>query len=345
MDALRLADIVARLGGKLVGDGERSISRVAALEVAGPDEIAFLAHPKYRSQLAATRAGAVILAASAAADCPVDCIVSEQPYVYFARLSQWLNPPRRGAAGCHVSACVESPLPASVSVSAGAVIGRACRIGERVDIGPNSVVGDGVTIGADTRIYASVTVYPGVVIGERAIIHGGVVIGADGFGFAREGDGSWVKIPQVGGVFIGNDVEIGAGTTIDRGALDDTVIEDGVKLDNQIQIGHNVRIGAHSAFAGCVGVAGSARIGQRCTVGGAAVILGHLSIADDVNISAGTLVSKSIHKPGTYTATVPSLEHGEWLRNFSHLRHLDALADKIRSLETALAHLTDKEEK
>jgi len=341
---LSLAEIIVRLGGELRGDGDREISQVASIERAGPADVAFLANPKYRASLATTRAGAVILSADAAADCPVACIVCDQPYLYFARLSQWLNPRERAAAQRHPSATIDSPLPASVVVGAGAVIGAGCRIGEGVEIGANCVIGDGVAIGAGSLLHAQVTLYPrAVVVGARAIVHAGVVIGADGFGFARDADGSWLKIPQIGRVIIGDDVEIGAGTTIDRGALDDTVIEDGVKLDNQIQIGHNVRVGAHSAFAGCVGVAGSARIGRRCTVGGAAIILGHLSIADDVNISAGTLVAKSIHKRGTYTATVPLLEHGEWLKNFSHLRHLEALADKIRALEVELARLAEKE--
>jgi len=340
---LRLAEIVARLGGELRGDGALEIRQVASIEQAGPSDVTFLANPRYRAGLANTRAGAVILSAAAAADCPVASIVCDQPYLYFARLSQWLNPRERAAAQRHHSATIDSPLPASVSVGAGSVIGAGCRIGERVDIGANCSIGAGSSIGADALLHAQVTLYPGAVVGARAILHSGVVIGADGFGFAREGDGSWLKIPQIGRVIIGDDVEIGAGTTIDRGALEDTVIEDGVKLDNQIQIGHNVRIGAHSAFAGCVGVAGSARIGRRCTVGGAAVILGHLSIADDVNISAGTLVAKSIHKRGTYTATVPLLEHGEWLKNFSHLRHLEALADRIRALEVELARLAEKD--
>ena len=344
MAVLRLADIVARYGGELQGDGVTEISQVATLERAGPADVAFLANPKYRAGLAHTRAGAVILSPQAAADCPVACIVCEQPYLYFAHLSQWLNPRPRACAQIHPAASVGSVLPSSVSVAAGSVVGANCVIGERVEIGANCVIGDGCSIGADSLLHAQVTLYPGSVVGARAILHAGAVIGADGFGFAREADGSWVKIPQIGRVLIGDDVEIGAGTTVDRGALDDTVIEDGVKLDNQIQVGHNVRIGAHSALAGCVGIAGSARIGRRCTAGGGAIILGHLTIADDVNISAGTLVAKSIKKPGTYTSTLPLLEHGEWLKNFSHLRHLEALADKIRALEAELARLAKKEQ-
>ena len=343
MAAVRLGEIVARFGGELIGDGDRTIVQVASLEQARPDEISFLSHPKYRAKLGATRAGAVILSRQAAAACPSACIVSEQPYLYFARVSRWLNPGRNPAPGIHPTATVASRLPASVSVGAGAVIGEACAIGENVVIGPGCVIGEGAAIGANSLFHAKVSVYPGCVIGRRAIVHAGAVIGADGFGFAPEADGSWFKIPQIGGVVIGDDVEIGANTTIDRGALDDTVIEDGVKLDNQIQVGHNVHIGAHSALAGCVGIAGSARIGRRCTVGGGSVILGHIAIADGVNISAGTLVAKSITKAGNYTGTVPFLEHADWLKNFARLRHLDAMADKIRALEAQVARLAEQE--
>ena len=343
MAAVRLGEIVARFGGELIGDGDRTIVQVASLEQARPDEISFLSHPKYRAQLSTTRAGAVILSRQAAAASPSACIVSEQPYLYFARVSRWLNPGHTPPAGIHPTATVASRLPASVSVGAGAVIGEACTIGENVVVGPGCVVGAGVAIGADSLLHAKVSVYPGCLIGRRAIVHAGAVIGADGFGFAPEADGSWLKIPQIGGVVIGDDVEIGANTTIDRGALDDTVIEDGVKLDNQIQVGHNVRIGAHSALAGCVGIAGSARIGRRCTVGGGSVILGHIAIADGVNISAGTLVAKSITRAGNYTGTVPFLEHADWLKNFARLRHLDAMADKIRALEAQVARLAEQE--
>ncbi len=343
MAAVRLGEIVARFGGELIGDGDRTIVQVASLEQARPDEISFLSHPKYRAQLSTTRAGAVILSRQAAAASPSACIVSEQPYLYFARVSRWLNPGHKPPAGIHPTATVASRLPASVSVGAGAVIGEACTIGENVVVGPGCVVGAGVAIGADSLLHAKVSVYPGCLIGRRAIVHAGAVIGADGFGFAPEADGSWLKIPQIGGVVIGDDVEIGANTTIDRGALDDTVIEDGVKLDNQIQVGHNVRIGAHSALAGCVGIAGSARIGRRCTVGGGSVILGHIAIADGVNISAGTLVAKSITRAGNYTGTVPFLEHADWLKNFARLRHLDAMADKIRALEAQVARLAEQE--
>ena len=337
--AFRLEEIVAHLGGDLAGDGSVRIERVAPLDRAGDGDIAFLTNPKYRSSLAGSRAAAVILTADAVAHCPVACIVTAQPYLYYARVAQLLNPPRRPAAGAHPSASIASPLPASASVAAHVRIGCNVRIGENVVIEAGTVIGDDCTIGDDSWLYANVSIYAGVRIGARAIVHSGAVIGADGFGFAREKSGAWVKIPQTGGVSIGDDVEIGANTTIDRGALDDTVIGNGVKLDNQIQVAHNVQIGDFTAIAGCVGIAGSARIGRRCTFGGAAMILGHLEIADDVNVSSGTMVAKSIAKPGSYTGWVPFLEHSEWLKNYSRLRHLDALADRIRALETRLAQL------
>ncbi|MFA7282115.1 MAG: UDP-3-O-(3-hydroxymyristoyl)glucosamine N-acyltransferase [Sterolibacterium sp.] len=340
---MRLDEIVARFGGRLSGDGSRVVRQVATLERAGPEEISFLANLKYRAKLASTRAGAVILSEELAGQSQVPCIACDHPYLYFARVAQCLNPLDASQDGIHPTATVESEIPASVSVAAGVYIGPEARIGERCRIGPGCVIGAGAEVGADALLHASVTIYGGCRIGVRAILHSGVVIGADGFGFAREVEGertgAWVKIPQIGRVIIGDDVEVGANTTIDRGALDDTVIEDGVKFDNQIQVGHNVRIGAHSAFAGCVGIAGSATIGRRCTVGGGAIILGHLSIADDVNISAGTLIGKSIPKSGNYTGAVPFLEHGEWLKNFARLRQLDDLADRIRALEAQLKNL------
>ena len=315
-----LAEIVARFGGELKGDGARAVTGLATLTAASPQQLSFLANPKYRSQLAATQAAAVILAPDMAEACPVSAILTPQPYLYFARVSQWLAAGTGLSPGIHPSAVVESPVPASVS------IGAHCWIGADVEIG------------ADSIIYPGVKVYSGCRIGRRAIIHAGAVIGSDGFGFAKD-DEVWVKIAQTGRVLIGDNVEIGANTTIDRGALEDTVIEDGVKLDNQIQVGHNVRIGRNTAMAGCVGIAGSAKIGAGCTVGGGAIILGHLTLADGVNVSAGTLVTKSIAQPGSYTGTVPFLPHDDWLKNFSRLRHLDGMADRIRALEKRIAQL------
>ncbi|MFN4148524.1 MAG: UDP-3-O-(3-hydroxymyristoyl)glucosamine N-acyltransferase [Rhodocyclaceae bacterium] len=336
-----LGEIVAHFGGELRGDPARIIVGLAPLETAGPDQLGFLANPKYRRQLATTRAGAVIVSAEAAAACPTAAIVTPQPYLYFARVSQWLANIPRPAPGIHPSAVVESALPASVSVGPLAWIGPEVTVGENCVIGAHCRIGAGVTIGAESWLYPGVTVYHGCRIGSRVIIHSGAVIGADGFGFAQEG-ATWVKIAQTGAVVIGDDVEIGANTTIDRGALEDTVIDDGVKLDNQIQIAHNVKIGAHTAIAGCVGIAGSTKIGARCTIGGAAMIIGHLTLADDVHVAAGTFVGKSLLTPGSYTGAVPLQPHAEWLKNFAHLRHLDKLADRIRALEKRLAELENK---
>ena len=335
---LRLDEIVARLGGEIVGAGDTVISRIAPLDQAGAGDLSFLANPRYRSQVATTRAEAVIMAPPAAPELRA-AILTAQPYLYFARVAQWLNPSPVPCPGIHPSAVVEGRVDPGASIGPNVWIGPGAEIGAGAVIGPNCSVGEDAAVGAGSRMNANVAVYARCRIGERCLIHSGAVIGADGFGFAREADGAWVKIPQTGRVLIGSDVEIGAGTTIDRGALGDTVIEDGVKLDNQIQVGHNVRIGAHTAMAGCVGIAGSAAIGARCTVGGGAIILGHLQVADDVNISAGTLVAKSIAKSGSYSGAVPFLEHGDWLRNFARLRHLDAMADKIRALEQRLAAL------
>jgi UDP-3-O-[3-hydroxymyristoyl] glucosamine N-acyltransferase len=332
----RLDEIVARFGGDLRGDGSIAITGLATLEKASAGQLSFLANTKYRGQLATTRAAAVILAPDMAEHCPSAAIVTPQPYLYFAQLSQWLAEGPRPRAGIHPSAVVESDIPSSVSVGPQVWIGPDVVLGENVVLGAQCRIGAGVRIGADCQFYPGVTVYAGCRIGSRAIVHSGVVIGADGFGFARAPDGKWVKIAQTGRVLIGDDVEIGANTTIDRGALEDTLIGDGVKLDNQIQVGHNVQIGANTAMAGCVGIAGSAIIGAGCTVGGAAVILGHLTLADGVNVSSGTLVGKSIPTPGSYTGTVPFMTHNDWLKNFSRLRHLDAMADRIRALEKRL---------
>jgi len=340
--ARTLEEIVARFGGDLKGDGRLAIDGLASLEAATPVQLSFLANPKYRSQLAATRAGAVILAADMAAHCPVSAIVAPQPYLYFARVSQWLAETPPPPPGIHPSAVVESVVPASACIGPQCWIGPGVELGENVVVGAQCRIDAGAAIGGCCHLYPGVTLYRDCRIGQRAIVHSGVVIGADGFGFAREAAGAWVKIAQTGRVLIGDDVEIGANTTIDRGALEDTVIEDGVKLDNQIQIAHNVRIGRNTALAGCVGVAGSAKLGARCTVGGGAIILGHLTLADDVHVSAGTLVAKSIATPGSYTGNVPFMAHDDWLKNFARLRHLDAMADRIRALEKRLAELEKK---
>jgi len=313
---LTLGQIASQLGGRVAGDTGVLIRQVGSLQAAGEGQIGFFANPNYRSQLAATRASAVVLGAEAESLTELPRIVADNPYAYFARVSQLFNPVVLQPAGVHPAA--------SIAASA--------RLGVRVSVGAGCVIGEGAQIGDDSCLYPSVVVYPGCRIGARAIIHSGVVIGADGFGIAAD-DGCWVKIPQIGSVLIGDDVEIGANCCIDRGALEDTVLEDGVKLDNQIQIGHNCRIGAHTAMAGCAGVAGSTRIGRHCSIGAGARILGHLEICDHVRVSANTVISHSIREAGTYTGMYPADGHDAWLRNTAQVRHLDALARRVRELE------------
>ena len=302
----RLGEIVARLGGELIGDPDAEILRIATLESAGPGDLCFLSHGRYRAHLRGTRASAVILAREERDATALPRILCDDPYVYYARAAQLFGSESRPVPGIHARAVVEAEaeIPASATVGPGCHIGRGARLGERVVIEANCTIGDDVRIGEDSRLGPSVTVYPRSLIGKRALIHAGVVIGADGFGMAPD-SGRWIKIPQTGRAVIGDDVEIGANTTIDRGALDDTVIEDGVKLDNQIQIGHNVRIGAHTAMAGCAAVAGSTRIGAHCAIGGAARIIGHLTIADHVTISAAAVVTKSITRAALIPACCP----------------------------------------
>ncbi len=338
---LRLKDIAARLGGELLGDGETVITQVAPLGTAGPQHLSFLANGKYRHQLATTCAAAVIVGPGERDATALPRIVAANPYLYFAKVSRLLNadtaplPP-----GIHPSAMVASSarVAGSAAIGAQVVVGEGAVIGAHARLFPGCILGEGAVVGEGTVLYPNVTVYHGCVIGARCILHAGSVVGSDGFGLAPD-EGRWLKIPQIGRVVIGDDVEIGANTTIDRGALDDTVIEDGVKLDNLIQVAHNVRIGAHTAIAACVGIAGSARIGRHCTIGGAAVVLGHLEVADHVNISAGTLITKSVTVPGTYTSAMPFAPHGAWLKNAAHLRHLDAMAERIKQLEARLEAL------
>ena len=333
---LRLDEIVARLGGVVHGDGSLLVSQVGSLVSAGAGQIAFLAHPKYRALLQRTKAAAVIVPPQFAADSELPRIVHPNAYAYYARVAALLNPPARRRPGVQPGAVVHSPLPPSASVGENVVVGERVSLGENVTLHPGCVIGDGVTIGDDSLLYANVVIYHDCVIGRRAIIHSGAVIGADGFGFAKEGE-RWIKIPQIGRVVIGDDVEIGANTSIDRGALDDTLIGDGVKLDNQIQIAHNCSIGEHVAMAGCVGIAGSTRIGRRCTIGGAGMISGHLELGDDVHVSGGTLVGKSLHRPGQYTGVFPLDDHAQWLQNAAQLRRLAKLAERVGELEKKLA--------
>ena len=343
--SLVLGALVEALSGEfqatLSGDAQRHIARLAPIEAAGPADLSFVSHPKYSSKLAASQAGCIIVspALQKAAALRGDFIVVADPYRYFARASQlWkLQHSRPAPVGIHPTAWVDpsARLAESVSVGAFAFVGAQAVLEEGVRLAEHTVVAAGVHIGRHTRLAARVSVGEDCRIGERCILHSGVVIGADGFGFAPAG-GRWEKIEQLGAVRIGDDVEIGANTCIDRGALGDTVIENGVKLDNLIQIGHNVHVGAHTAMAGCVGVAGSARIGAHCTVGGGAVVLGHLSLADHVHVSAASVVTRSITKPGQYSGFFPIDDNASWEKNAATLKQLHALRDRIKRLEAQL---------
>ncbi len=321
--SLTLGYIVESLGGRLLGDPLEVVHGIASLQEAGSSHISFLSHPKYLPHLGTTQAGCVIVseAHQEIASRRGSVIITPEPYVYFARLTQIWKRVHQGAAttGIHPSAVIDP----SARVAPDAVVGPLC------------VVEAGAFIGAGTLLHSRVTLGRDCSIGERCIVHSGAVIGADGFGFALS-EGRWVKIEQLGAVRIGNDVEIGANTCIDRGALGDTVVEDGVKLDNLIQIGHNVHIGAHTAMAGCVGVAGSARIGAGCSIGGGAVVLGHLTLADDVHVSAASVVTRSILKPGQYTGLFPIDKNADWEKNAASLKQLHHLRDRLRELENMI---------
>ena len=333
----RLSEIAARFGGRVLGQAEACISQVATLETAQPTQISFLANSKYRTKLASTNAGAVILGEADADATELPRIISDNPYAYFAKVSALLNPLPEAKPGIHPGAVIGAgvKIDATASIAATTVIGEGATIGAHSVVGEGCYIGSNVILGCHARLYPRVVIYHDCLIGENLIAHSGAVIGSDGFGIAME-QGRWIKIPQIGRVVIGNDVEIGANTTIDRGALDDTVIEDDVKLDNQIQVGHNVRIGAHTAVAGCVGIAGSTTIGRYCLIGGSAGILGHLQIADHVEIAAFTLIGKSIREAGSYAAIFPFAKTEDWRKNSVHLRHLGRLAERIRRLEQQL---------
>ncbi|WP_426114330.1 UDP-3-O-(3-hydroxymyristoyl)glucosamine N-acyltransferase [Massilia sp. PWRC2] len=343
----RLGVLVERFGGQLVGDANLEVTGIAPLADAGASDISFLSNSKFRAQAAASGAAALIVApaddAVVAASYQGARIITPNPYVYFARAAQYFAALGAivAAPGVHASAVVaaDARIDASAHIGAHVTVEAGAVIGAGVVIDPGCVIGRDAVIGAGTRLFANVTFHARCQIGQRGIIHSGAVIGGDGFGFANEG-GVYIKIPQTGRVLIGDDVDIGANTTIDRGALADTIIEDGVKLDNQIQIGHNCRIGAHTAMAGCVGVAGSANIGKYCTFGGAAMVLGHLTIADRVHISSGSMVSRSILEPGQYTGFYPLAKNAEWEKTAAIVRNLDAMRDKIRALEKTIKTLT-----
>jgi UDP-3-O-[3-hydroxymyristoyl] glucosamine N-acyltransferase len=347
---IRLQDLVERFGGQLVGDPELVVTAIAPLDSAGASQISFLSNSKLRALAAQSAASALILSPlddpTVSATYEGARIVTTNPYAYFARTAQYfvslldvapapgIHPSAEAAPGALVDPSAHNGP--HVTIEAGAVVGA------HAVIGAGCFVGVEARIGEATRLFPNVSLHAHCSIGARGIIHSGAVIGTDGFGFAVEA-GKYIKIPQTGRVVIGDDVDIGANTTIDRGALSDTVIEDGVKLDNQIQIGHNCHIGKHTAMAGCVGVAGSAKIGSRCTFGGAAMVLGHLEIADNVHISSGSMVSRSVLEPGQYTGYYPLAKNAEWEKSAAIVRNLNSMRDKIRALEKIIKTKTEQQ--
>jgi UDP-3-O-[3-hydroxymyristoyl] glucosamine N-acyltransferase len=334
-----LQQLAVEIGCELRGDPECLIMGVGTLQNAVAGQLSFIANSRYRSYLKTTQASAVILRPQDLELCPVNVngLVSSNPYLAYARAAQLLNPQQRPAAGVHPAAVIEPGciVDPSASIAAHCFVGVGSRIGAGVVLGPGCVLERDVTVGANSHLVARVTLCHGVRIGANALIHPGVVIGGDGFGIANDG-GRWVKVPQLGSVVIGDDVEIGANTTIDRGALEDTVIEEGVKLDNQIQVAHNVRIGAHTAIAGCAAIAGSTTIGKRCQIGGAVGIVGHLTITDDVHVTAMSLVTGNINNAGVYSSGIPVEPRAEWARNAARVRQLDEIARRLRALEKQL---------
>ena len=334
--ALSLGELAVRFGCELRGDPLRRVERVATLANADANSLAFLANPHYRPQLKTTRAAAVVLDAREARECPVPALVSDNPYATYARMAALLHPAPAVLAGVHSSAQVSpgARIDPSAQVGALTTIGAGVTVGARCFIGPHCHLDEQVTVAEDTRLTARVTLCRGVQVAARVVIHPGAVIGADGFGFAPE-RGTWLKVPQLGSVQLGADVEVGANTTIDRGAIDDTVIEEGAKLDNLIQIGHNVRIGAHTVIAACCGISGSTTIGKRCMIGGGVGMNGHISICDDVVITGYSAVTHSITRPGVYSGTIPLEEARVWRRLVARFKRSDLLEARVKKLEQA----------
>jgi UDP-3-O-[3-hydroxymyristoyl] glucosamine N-acyltransferase len=340
---MTLGELAVRFGCELRGDPAATVDSVAALSSAGPRQISFLANPKYVGQLAGTRAGAVILDAKSAAASKVPVLIVANPHATYARIATLLHPDPPLAAGVHERAHVETgaTIDATAQISAQAFVGEGARIGARCFVGPGVVIERGAVLGEDCRIAAGVFVGHHVVFGRRCIVQPGAVIGGDGFGYAPE-KSTWIKVPQIGSVSIGDDVEIGSNTTIDRGALGDTVIEEGVKIDNLIMIAHNCRIGAHSALAACVAIAGSSVIGKRCVLGGKVGLTGHITLCDDVVVLGTSFISHSISRPGVYSSALPSEEAGVWRRIVGRIKRLDPMARRLRAVEKHLGLKTSQ---
>lgn len=330
----KLGELAAQFDCELIGDPQVEVSRVSTLSGAGPGAVCFLANATYKPQLQATQASVVIVTASDADACPTAVLISDDPYLTYARIASVLYPPKPVDPGVHASAVVapSAQVAASAQIAAAVVIGEDSVIGEDAYVGPGTVIGERCTLGTASRLIANVTLVQDVSIGRRTIVHPGAVLGADGFGNAQS-DAGWLKVPQVGGVQVGDDVEIGANTTIDRGAIDDTIIENGVRLDNLIQIAHNVRIGEHTAIAATVGISGSAVIGKRCMLAGRAGVFGHVNICDDVILGAAAIATKDITEPGFYSGHFPAEKSEDWKQKVARFRRIEKLADRVKQLE------------
>jgi UDP-3-O-[3-hydroxymyristoyl] glucosamine N-acyltransferase len=337
--AFTVAELATQFGLSLHGDGTRRIDGVGTLAGATASQLSFLSNSKYDAQLAATQAGVVVLREENLAACTGNALVAKDPYVAYAKIAALFERQPAAPAGVHASAVVSAGARVSPTASIGpcCVIDDGAVIEDGVILGPHCIIGPDCTVGAQSRLVARVTLVIRVTLGKRVLVHPGAVIGSDGFGLAFDTD-HWVKLPQLGGVRIGDDCEIGANTTIDRGALDDTILEEDVRLDNQIQVAHNVYIGAHTAMAGCSAVAGSAKIGRYCQIGGNAGVLGHLELADRVTITAKSLVTSSIREPGEYSSGVPLQANRLWRKNAARFKHLDEYARRLSALEKDKTH-------
>ncbi|WP_456415343.1 UDP-3-O-(3-hydroxymyristoyl)glucosamine N-acyltransferase [Thiolapillus sp.] len=340
-----LAEIAERCGAELRGDADCRISGVETLEHAGADQISFFNNAKYRKFLRETRAAAVILRPSDAADCPGNMLLTDNPYLVWARVTHCFSPSPNHQAGIHASATVDADarIDASAVVAAGAVIGAGAVIEANAYVGPNCVIGREAVLGQGSRLLASVVLMDRVRLGKNCLIHPGAVIGSDGFGLAND-QGRWEKVAQLGSVVIGDNVEVGANTTIDRGAIHDTRIHDGVKLDNQIQVAHNVEIGENTAIAACTGISGSTRIGSGCTLAGGVGVVGHIELADGVHVSGASVVSRSLREPGVYTGGVLAMPHKMWQKNIARIKQLDSMARRLKTLEKTLARLQGEQD-
>jgi UDP-3-O-[3-hydroxymyristoyl] glucosamine N-acyltransferase len=331
---ISLGELATRFGCELIGDPDVEVSGVASLPNADSDSLTFLSNATYKQQLSSTKAAAVILRPEDASDSPVAALLHADPYACYARMAAILYPPPAFEPGIHDSVVVDATAVVSrtACLSPNVVVGERSEIGENVYVGPGTVIGPDCVIGDDCRLIANVTLVRATRIGKRGIVHPGVVLGSDGFGNAMTPEG-WAKVPQVGGLVVGDDVEIGTNTAVDCGAVDDTIIENGVRIDNMCHIAHNVRIGAHTAIAAMVGIAGSTTIGKRCMFGGMAGVVGHITICDDVVVLGKGVASKDITEPGIYSAMFPAEPAKEWAKKVARFRRIDSLIDRVKRLE------------